>query len=221
MNTKMFRLTILVAVAAGLLAGCGSPTPTLAPTVDTQPTLDAVSTIAVQTVYAQLTENAPTATPVIPTDTPAPTAAPTETLVPSPTVVLPTATATVFHPTWTFVPTPATATPVPATCSITTQEPATGAVFAPKADFDGHWVVKNISKETWQASNTDVRFVSGDKFQVGGDLYDIAADVAVDGSTTITIDMVAPTTVGKYKATWGVYNGSTLVCSLNVNIEVK
>jgi hypothetical protein len=221
MLSKLFRLIILAVLAAGLLASCAGTTPTVAPTLDTKPTLDAASTAAVQTAFVQLTENAPTATPIIPTDTQAPTATATATLEPSPTVVLPTATATVFHPTWTSVPATATVTPVPVYCSITTQEPASGATFAPKADFDGHWIVKNVGKETWLAANSDVRYITGDKLQVNGDLYDIATDVAPDASTTITIDMVAPTTAGKYKATWGIYNGSNLVCSLNVSIEVK
>jgi hypothetical protein len=69
------RLKILtVFVIATILAGCTAKTATFAPTantvstIDQQPTLNLISTRAAQTVVANLTLSAPTATPITPTD---------------------------------------------------------------------------------------------------------------------------------------------------------
>src|SRR5450759_5638963 len=81
--------TVTATVAPGVL-------PTAAPTTDTLPTLNLVRTQAVQTALANLTQNPPTATPVLPTATlvllttlalPTGTPAPSATSVPSNTPV--------------------------------------------------------------------------------------------------------------------------------------
>ena len=66
MNSKNLALKIIGGVLLiAVLAGCSSPapTPTLAPTVDTQSTLNAVKTQSVSTAVADLTKNAPAGTP--------------------------------------------------------------------------------------------------------------------------------------------------------------
>jgi len=105
MHAKQMTLKTMVAVVltAAILAGCSLqsnlpatitvPTtasttevnsePITAPTVDLQPTLDMVKTQAARTVVAELTLNAPTATPVTPTSTPTATATATQAETPT------------------------------------------------------------------------------------------------------------------------------------------
>ena len=83
---QMVWRLLTVLVLAGLLVGCSSPTATAAPTaapttaptaapttvptaaatVDLQPTFNAIKTQAAVTIIANLTQNAPSATPVAP-----------------------------------------------------------------------------------------------------------------------------------------------------------
>lgn len=223
MQIRMFKVCSLVLLAA-LLAGCAGATPTIQATVDTGPTLQAVQTQAAQTVVADLTLNAPSATPVIPTAT---QPAATETSVPTATattalVVIPTATTTVFVPTVpAFTSTPAnTATPTSIACQITEQSPAFGDDHPKNADFDGRWVIKNTGTQTWAASATDIRFITGTKFHTGADAFDLSADVAPNGTYTFIVDMVSPNTSGRHSATWAVVQGGTTLCTMNVTIDV-
>lgn len=205
---------------AALLGGCGAaqtPAPTPFPTVDTRPTMDAVSTQAVQTAIANLTLMAPTATPVTPTpaatDTPQPTETPaiTNTPVPSET---PTR---VFIP-WTKTP---TATQVVYGCTITSVSPNKNDTIKVDQDFDAKWTIKNNGINTWNAGNTDIRFVDGTKLQKSKDLYDLGADVAPNGTYTVTVDMRAPSSDGTYSTTWGIYLEDGSVCSLPLTINVS
>ncbi len=105
---NVFYQTALVLLVAVLLTGCGGVTATLEPTIDTQPTLQMVQTEAAQTVIADLTQKAPSSTPVVITDTPAPTDTPVPTNTPENT-----ATFTEIPPSPTSTRIPATSTPAP------------------------------------------------------------------------------------------------------------
>ncbi len=218
MNSKLQVRKILAGLMlAAVLGGCTAaptavPTSTPAPTIDVQPTLAAVATQAVETMAANLTLTAPSATPVIPTNTPAPTDTPAPTQTPGPTDT-PTH---VFIP-WTLTPTP---TQAAFACSVTSVSPSSGAEKKVDADFDGKWTVKNTGTKTWNAGNTDIRFVDGTKFQQDGDVYDLGNDVAPNGTYTIVIDMKAPGSDGTYSASWGIYLEDGTVCPLNLKINV-
>lgn len=207
-------LQVLIVV---VLTGCSaapSATPTAVPTIDLKPTFDAVAAQAVQTMIANLTLNAPTATPIIPTDTPAPTMTapvlPTDTPAPSAT---PTR---VFIP-WTKTP---TATQPVYNCTVTNVSPTTKDTITVDQDFDGKWTVKNSGVKTWYSDNTDIRFVEGTELQESGDLVDLDSDVAPNGTYTIVVDMKAPSSDGTYTTTWGIYLEDGTVCPLTITINV-
>ena len=221
-SKKMLGLIALTALAV-LAAACNTATPTAAPTTDPkvfQSTLDAAATQAVQTVESQYTQTAE--------------AKPTEPFIPiasatvdQATIVTATAsvpTATVFIPTWTLAPTaiptaiktntPAvTATSSAYSCSITL-DPAAGTSMPAGYDFDGKFKVTNTGTEKWAASDVDLRYSSGQKFQKNADSKDLANDLAKGESSTFLLDFLAPTDAGNYTATWIVVRGSTTLCSI-------
>lgn len=207
-NRKLLFKIIVGVVLVTALMGCTSPTPTptLAPTVDLQPTLNAVKTQSAATVIADLTKNAPTATkttvPTIPTNTPRPTATvkATNTLLPL----------------WTKTPTQPSGS-----CTVTESSPKPNEVIAPGASFDGKWVVKNIGDGKWLANETDIRYASGTKFQSSGDVIDLKNDVDEEESYTVIVDMVAPATAGTYVTTWVVNRGGQVICSMPLTIKVQ
>jgi hypothetical protein len=237
MHAKQMTLKTMVAVAltAAILAGCSlqsnnpatitAPTtasttevnsePITAPTVDLQPTLDMVRTQAARTVVAELTLNAPTATPVTPTSTATATATPGPTKTPVPPTARPTAT---FIP-WTATPI-YTATPLGYACVITEATPKSTDQIKVSTDFDGRWVVKNTGTITWLKSAVDFKYISGTKFQVFGDLFDMKSDVAPDASYTVIVDMKALADAGIYKTTWAIVQGGLTICTLDLSVTV-
>jgi hypothetical protein len=201
---------------AAFLAGCASttPTPTLAPTANFQATLNAVRTESARTVVANLTQSAPTATPVTPatpTQTLAPTGTATATLPPLPTV---TRTAT-FIP-WTLTPTQAAWA-----CVVTDYLPKATTTYDVGVNFDGSWAIKNTGKETWLHSDIDIRYSSGTKFQKTVDGIDLKTDVAGGDTVTVGIDMVAPSTAGTYSTVWVVARGDQVICNLPLTVTIK
>jgi hypothetical protein len=240
MNAKSLTLKIMaVLLTAAILAGCSLGSATLpatitvptnaptdqintepttsAPTVDLQPTLDAVKTQAAETVVAEMTLNAPPATPIPPTDTATAiiTQAPTKTPVP------PTAT---FIP-WTATPlytaTPKyTSTPQGYACSVISTSPKSTDTIKVNVDFDGNWVVKNTGTITWDQAATDLKYISGTKFQTKADVFDFKSSVAADAQYTAVVDMKAPSSAGTYTATWAVVQNSLTLCTLNLSITV-
>ena len=208
-----------VLVIASILSGCGGGAlPPEVPTIDSQATFAVVQTQAAQTVVAGLTLNAPTATPV----TPSPTVTSTETPAPptaTPTLALPTNTPTATFIPWTLTP---SSTPTSSyECDIEEQSPAFNTVFKDDESFDGRWVVENTGDETWKATNTDVVYVSGTKFQENKDVVDLSSDVDEDEKVTIIVDMVAPDKAGTYSTAWAIRSGGSTVCMLYLTIKVE
>jgi len=159
MRSKTIAGKILAVLAAVMIAGCGAaPTaiPTAVPTVNLQPTFDAIANQAVQTMIANLTLNAPTATPVTPTDTPEPTATSTP-ILPTETPA-PTSTPTRVFIAWTHTPTP---TQPAYNCTLTSAATVPSGTLKVDQEFDAKWTVKNSGLKPWVSSNTDARFVDG------------------------------------------------------------
>ena len=217
MLPKVFAFIALIAVLAACSGAPAQSTQTTGPTVDVQPTLDQIGTQAAQTIIAGMTLNAPTATPVVPTDTPMPTE--TATPVMTNTPVPPTNTPTATWIPWTSTPA-YSPTPPGYACSVTSTSPASGASLKVNSEFDGKWVVKNTGTKAWEKSAVDIKYVSGTKFQTKGDLFDLGADVASKDSYTIIVDMLTPKTAGSYKASWAVVQDSLTLCTLSLNINV-
>ena len=240
MKFKQTALRIVVGIAIlALMAGCtATPTtaltvstnpPTQAPTVDQAATLSVLGTQVAQTYVANQTLNAPatvvppTSTPVQATNTPLPQA-PAKTGVPTDTPApLPTSTNTAA-PTLAFVfPTITpqySPTPKAYTCTVLSVSPQPTEVVKTGADFTGAWVVVNTGTATWPKAQTDVKFVSGEKFQLNGDIVDLSNDVAVGSYYNVYVNMKAPKYTGPYFATWSIVYGDQTVCTLNITVSV-
>jgi Ig-like domain from next to BRCA1 gene len=219
-----------------ILTGCTTVTatvapavpPTTAPTTDQLPTLNLVRTQAVQTALANLTLTAPTATPVLPTATlvlqttlalPTGTPAPSATSVPSNTPLPSTALPTSASVRFTLVPS-LSPTPLAYSCYVLDVSPKPADKITTESGFDGRWVVVNTGTAAWPHLQTDIRYVSGEKFQTKGDIVDLESDVASSSSYTVYVNMKAPKYTGIYYATWAIKFGDQTVCNLNLAVTV-
>ena len=228
-SIKLGLRILAMVVLVTILAGCtnATATPTSSPTSIQQPTtiqqatFDLLRTQAAQTVVANLTQNAPTNTPVLPTATPVPTStpAPTSTPLPTNTPLPPTSLPTATFVPWTSTPY-YTATSTAYNCTITSVTPKTTDTLKAGQDFDGNWVVKNTGTSGWLMVDTDFKYVSGTKFQTKGDLFDFKSDVAVGASYTVIVDMLAPTDAGTYLASWAIVRSNQTICTLNLTVVV-
>lgn len=218
MRSKKFTILTLGLVLTMLLSACNAFGPPVPPTPDAaaiQATLDAVAASALETLAFQLTGTAqamPTNTPV---PTLEPTATPTETFEPTPTQVPPTATNTRIPPTAapTFTPTPGNYS-----CQIVSISPASGAKLKIGVDFDMVWTVKNNGLKNWEVGSLDLKYVSGEKMQSYGDIFDVNTLVETGKELKLVVDMVMPTTTGTYTATWNLLMNGSNICSLPVNV---
>lgn len=198
------------------------------PTVATPavPTVDpgVVSTFIAETVNAASTQTAaalpsatpsPSITPIQDTETPSP--------MPTPTVliVLPSLTPVVI-PTFTNVPSlggGGTSSDNYA-CQVTRVTPPNGSVYAPRADFDVFWTVRNIGRRNWDRNEIDYIYLSGDKIhKISG--YDLPENVSSGNSTQIGVDLQAPKDPGTYNTTWTLRVGNNEFCPLRFNIVVR
>jgi len=228
-----------VVVMTAFLMGCTTQTVTVIPTTppqatsDPQPTFNAVQTQAAQTVIANLTKNAPTATPVkltntvAPSATSAPTSTPTSAPTSTPTVALTATLAATVAPTLT--PTQAvklsTLTPTLSTynCANLSQAPLNTDVMPPYADFDGVWVVQNTGSQLWTNADLDILYLSGTRLQKRADVNEVPFTVSVSHNEqyTVRVDMKAPAVPGVYNTMWAIMKGSRAICNLGLTITVK
>jgi hypothetical protein len=166
------------------------------------------------------------------------TAAPTSTrTLPTATRTVPTATATIPSPTPTISPTPvptATArfTPEPTiavgsiltpgnyVCTLISIAPAGDSSFPPGADFDAHWTVQNSGNSTWLDSMVDFRYLSGTPLHKYDALYDLPENVAPGERIELIVDMIAPSSPGQYRTSWGITFGGNTYCELPLLINV-
>ena len=221
--TKMGLKLLLVIVMTSLLASCGSPTPTAIsttaptqppqPTVNVQPTLSSAQTQAVQTFVANLTQNAPTATRVLPTNTVAPTAAP---------AISATATVkgTAVKATATLTPKPAGPTAIPAVhCYVKSVYPTTADTIAPGANFTIRWTILNTGSDTWTTAYT-LNYSSGARFP-GQKTSNLPFSVGKNADITVTMGVTAPSSAGTYNTVWTILNGFQPVCVMGLSVIVK
>lgn len=218
MRRIQFVTLVIILTLGLLLSGCNAFGPAAAPTLDPavqKATVDAAVTQAILTVSANQTSTAAVLPPTS-TFTAAPTQEPTATFTPA-------ATATLFIPTATRVPaTPkptATATQGAYSCKLTSTSPAAGTKLTINSDFDASWVVKNVGTKSWELGLLDLKYVEGTKMQTKADVFDVSTVVAADKDLTLIVDMLAPSTAGKYTATWALTMDGKTLCTLPVSIE--
>ena len=213
---KIFLLISFISMLGCNALAPAAPTttasPTTAPTVDPlifASTVSAARTESVATAYAQLTQ-AVTATP-LPSDTPQ--ATDTSTMTPVPPT--PTATKT-YLPLFTLTPTQGAYQ-----CSITSLNPTSGASLTMGSDFDLNVTLKNTGTENWSTDNIDFKYLSGSKFQKKVDAINLPSNVDVGDSINLVVDMLANTDTGEHDASWGLVDGSTVFCTVNIRVNVK
>jgi hypothetical protein len=224
MSLKIMGLKILVVlVVASTLVGCSSPTPaptaapTTAPTQPSQPTVNVQATVivvqtqAVQTYVANQTQNAPTATRVLPTNTLAPTAAP---------AVTATAQGTAVKPTATLAPKPAGPTLTPAVhCVVKSAYPTASVTISPGASFPVRWTILNTGGETWTTAYS-LAYSSGARFG-NQKTQNLPFSTIPNADITVAMDLTAPSTAGTYNAVWTILNGFQPVCVMGLSVIVK
>jgi hypothetical protein len=126
-----------------------------------------------------------------------------------------------YTPTSRYTPTQ-TATPKGGPCTITAQVPANNSKIAPGIDFDASWTIKNTTDIDWIKTQVDWVFASGTELHkpAFGKIMDLPTDVLRNASIKLTMDMVAPASIGTYTETWQLKMASTLLCKTSITIIV-
>jgi hypothetical protein len=194
-----FRMALSVLVLAAL--ACNLPQPTPPPSEEP----NAAFTAAAQTVAAQLTQSAgnqpPTSTPGGPPPPP-----PTNTVVPPTFTPLPTNT---------NQPTPTTECDKAQFISdITIPD---GTTMTPGQAFTKTWRIKNIGTCTW--AGYSLVFDSGDA--MNGAASSAIANTPPGGTVDISINLVAPATVGNYRGYWRIRSTSGYLLPVINGYQVK
>jgi len=200
MSRKFQRIGIFILIMLITLPAC-SPKTAAEPTTDP----NMIYTSAAITVQAQLTkaaEGKPTATYTLqpPTETPTVEPLPMQTEPGVPGEPVQTATqASLPSATATYAPPVAAAK-----YELVSQDPADGTTLAPDYKFDMIWTIKNTGTATWTEDYT-VQFFIGDR--IGGTKYTINSynfreSVEPGKTTSIIVDMMAPSSPGEYYSWW-------------------
>ena len=207
---------MILIVLSSLLASCKISVPAGSET--TQPAADAIFTAAAQTAEARrierITQTAAQA-PIEPTaETPVEvsTQIPSETTVEAPTqpplgtpvetLDLPSPPATVAVPS-----TDAAVTPVEDKAEfIEDVNVPDGAKFPPGKHFQKTWRIENIGKTTWTTEYAMI-FIDGDLLGANS-VVALPKEVPPWEKVNLSIDMVAPSSPGKYTSYWKLRNAS-------------
>ena len=120
-------------------------------------------------------------------------------------------------------PTPPSATG----CSLVSQSPEDGTLFAPGVGFTTTWVLKNTGSAKWDEAEVDVRYVgavANIPLHQGADVYNLATSVQPGDTYNFTVSMIAPFDPGSYGEQWELSLGSLpgqQTCQFFLYIEVK
>ena len=197
MKIKNVSLVVLLGM---LLTACTAQTPQ-ANTIPSE-----VFTVVAQTLTAQYTPVTATATPKPATATPTPTLAATPTLT---TAQAATASAP-------------TAAGKPCDNAVFTNDVTIpdGTVLSPNQTFTKIWAIKNTGTCDWD-TNFALKFYSGDKMD--GHRAEMGTVIVSGDTTTISVQMTAPSTAGKYSGYWRMVNSANLYFGemVSVNIVVQ
>lgn len=198
MKKHYFRIVLIVIVGAFVLGACGSsaskatPTPTLS--------IEAISTAAVQTAFAQLTLEAPTITPTPAfTNTPEATATPKDT---QPTATRP-------------APTAARCVAMKFVSDVTIPD---GTQMPVGQAFTKTWKVQNTGTCAW-TTNFKLAFSFG---EVMGGQTTALPSAATGQTVDISVNLTVPNKTGKLTGVWTLQDdkgqpfGPTLTVVINV-----
>ncbi len=205
MKKKAILITLAFLTLPIILMGCGSKepaTPTMNP--------DLIYTAAAQTADARLTQifqSTPSATPVPPT----PTFDPTQTAAAQTASAMLTQMAAMTltpqgTPINTAIPTIPAGPSGDRSTYVSDVTIPDGTVLAPVAAFVKTWKLQNIGTTTWTTSYTLV-FISGDQMGTVASVP-LTQSVAPGQQVDVSVNMVAPSTAGKYQGYWKMKNAS-------------
>jgi hypothetical protein len=199
MQKHYFGITVILLVSAFVLGACGSKASDATPT-STPVSVEAISTAAVQTAFAQLTQEAPTITPTPAfTDTPNVTATPT-------------LKATATKP----APTAASCSNMKFVSDVTIPD---GTQMPVGQTFTKTWRVQNTGTCTW---TTSYKLIFSFGEAMGGQTLSLTSAVATGQSVDLSIAMKVPNKSGKLTGVWaladdkGQFFGPTLTVVINV-----
>jgi hypothetical protein len=187
-NIKMLIIGAAL-LSVMLIAACGEGEPQ-----EPTPDVNAVRTQAVQTAMAEMTVQAalsPSETPVPPTLTPLPTA--TQATAETPAASAGSSSSGSSSGSSSVPPTPPWSSLV-YKCEVIDEYP----LDAPQptgADYDKHWIVKNIGKVEWTVGDFYLTWTGGDNLSgaVRGKLnQDLPHDVGVGDTVDIFVDISLP-----------------------------
>ena len=235
---KVKFLAFFFVIPALVLMGCNSPKPTANPPVILNfPTLSGETETAVfeSTLWTPTSTGTitliPTATDTLePSNTPRP---------PSQTPIQPSQTATLqfsatpaqsFTPSVTphrtktasMTPTYAifTKTPLAWGCTVQSSDPNGYKGFHPNDDFDAHFTVLNSGANDWTGAKESYRFINGTAMQTHGSSFAIPQYTQTNHSLSVTIDMKAPGTPGRYFSVWSFEHSQNTICLITISITV-
>jgi hypothetical protein len=220
------RLISMILAGIFVMAGC-APGPEATPPADVNAVVQQ-TVVAMETkVIADLTAQAPLPTPTLP-----PTQVSMAETTPTPVPAVPTFPPT---PTALVIIFPSTSSGGSSSsgsggggsssssadfaCALVSQKPVDGAYLSPKTDFDMVWKVKNTGKKSWEVTDVDFYFVSGDHLHQNASNYDLPSRVKPGGTIELTVDMAAPKDPGTYKTSWGL-GGPKTFCTLTLILRV-
>jgi hypothetical protein len=190
--------------------------PVFTPAPESIPTLDAnvPLTAIVETAAAANTQTAIAAPPTqTSTDVPLPTLTPTETVTPTFVFILSTPT-----------PKPTLITPGSTgqeyQCQLISQSPTNGSIVQKDTVFDAVWIVNNVGTNAWLSTNTDFRYIKGDRLHIQP-AYDFELSVASGASVELKVNMKAPSEPGRYSTEWQIAMGNRTFCPLKLSIVVN
>lgn len=201
---KLAGLNALLAIAL-LGTACtpaAAPTPTLDPNV--------IYTSAAQTVVAQLTQNAPTATQR-PTETPRATATRMSSLPTLPPLgtLAPLKTST------------AALGPTNDKCQYITQSPSDNSSVKANSVFNVIWRIKNTGTTTWNTNYYYRFYAAVDKLGTSANSYPLTATVAPNGEVELKVIADASSVPGLYDTSWVLTNAEGRnFCSFNIKVNV-
>jgi hypothetical protein len=218
--TKLKNIAGACLLLALVLTSCTGQAAPVQPTPD----LGAIRDEVVATVVAKITADA--ALNPTPTQAPTNTTAPTQSMVTATAAVPVLVTGGTVTPIATkkvvsggggvFIP---SKTPYTDSALLISQSPKDGSSFAPGADFDIVWTIKNTGLRTW-TSDFYIRYLKGTEGSKSK-TYSVTP-IAVNDTTDVRVDMVAPSTPGTYNSVWQLVNDDAVVIyTLNLVFFVK
>ena len=110
-----------------------------------------------------------------------------------------------------------------AQCTLVSQSPVDGTVFAIGQPFEATWVVANSGDTRWDQGEYDVRFVGAAEnvyLHTGPDVNDLSFTVEPGATYNFTMPMLAPFGPGNFGELWEIAAGAEVACQFYVYITV-